>query len=66
MGLMGRCDIILRLPGYSKGGDLEVEQATEQGQPVYHSIEELLLSEEGDFDGLQLAGIGVFPEQEKH
>ena len=59
MGLMGRCDIILRLPGYSKGGDLEVEQATEQGQPVYHSLEELLESEEGDFNGLQLADIVI-------
>ena len=35
------CDCILRLPGISKGADLEVEYANKIGIPVYYSIDEL-------------------------
>lgn len=34
-------DALLRLPGESKGADMEVARANEIGVPVYHSIEEL-------------------------
>lgn len=36
-----RCDALLRLPGYSKHGDLEVDFAMRHFIPVYRSIEEL-------------------------
>ena len=36
-----QCDALLRLPGYSKHGDLEVEYARQHFIPVYYSIEEL-------------------------
>lgn len=39
------CDCILRLPGESKGADIEVAKAKELGMPVYNSVEELLESE---------------------
>ena len=63
MGLMGRCDIVLRLPGHSKGGDQETEAATANGQPVYHSLEELLGCEQGDLDGISLAGSDLQPQE---
>jgi len=36
------CDAVLRLPGESKGADLECERAKELGIPVYYSINNLL------------------------
>jgi hypothetical protein len=36
------CDVLLRLPGESKGADMEVEKAKEYGIPVCNSIKELL------------------------
>jgi hypothetical protein len=35
------CDCVLRLPGESKGADMEVERATENKIPVFSSIQEL-------------------------
>ena len=36
------CDVILRLPGESKGADIEVQKAKELNKPVVYSIDELL------------------------
>jgi hypothetical protein len=36
------CDVLLRLPGASKGADREVERACERGIPVYHSLDALI------------------------
>jgi hypothetical protein len=36
-----RCNCLLRLPGESKGADMEVEFAKENGIPVYYSMKEL-------------------------
>ena len=38
------CDCVLRLPGESKGADVEVERAKELGIPVYYSISDLVMS----------------------
>ncbi len=35
-------DLLLRLPGESKGADMEVKHATELGIPVYHSVQEII------------------------
>ena len=35
------CDIVLRLPGESKGADLEVETANKAGIPISYSISEI-------------------------
>ena len=35
------CDALLRLPGKSRGADLEVALANEIGIPVYESIEDI-------------------------
>lgn len=35
------CDVLLRLPGKSKGGDREVAHAIKMGVPVVYSIDEL-------------------------
>lgn len=35
------CHCVLRLPGESKGADLEEKFARRQGKPVFYSIEEL-------------------------
>jgi len=37
-----RCDVVLRLPGASKGGDREVAFAESIGVPVLRSVEEVL------------------------
>lgn len=42
MEWLERCDCILRLPGESRGADVEVERACELGLPVFYSVEELL------------------------
>lgn len=36
------CDYLLRLPGESKGADMEVAHARKLGIPVFYSIEQLL------------------------
>jgi len=36
-----QCDAVLRLPGESKGADVEVRFAEENDIPVYHSLFEL-------------------------
>ena len=41
MVLLRRCDALLRLPGESRGADLEVSMAGEWGIPVAHSYAEL-------------------------
>ena len=37
-----RCDAVLRLPGESKGADVEVKYANKIGKPVYYSLKEFL------------------------
>ena len=39
--LIERCDAVLRLPGASRGADLDVARARELGIPVFTDIEEL-------------------------
>lgn len=39
---VGRCDAVLRLPGKSKGADMEVERAEELGLPVFYDTGALL------------------------
>lgn len=36
-----KCDCLLRLPGESKGADIEVEHAHEKGIPVFYEIDDL-------------------------
>jgi hypothetical protein len=40
------CDVLLRLPGPSNGADEEVEYAATIGQPVFHSVRELVAAME--------------------
>lgn len=40
--LIRRCDALLRLPGESKGADMEVALARQLGMPVFYSINEML------------------------
>jgi hypothetical protein len=39
--LLGCCDAVLRIPGGSRGADLDVARALELGLPVYRAINEL-------------------------
>jgi hypothetical protein len=39
MQLMFRCDVVYRMKGESKGGDLEVEEARKAGIPVFFEDE---------------------------
>jgi hypothetical protein len=39
--LLERCDAVLRIPGDSRGADLDVERARQRGLPVYFSIDDL-------------------------
>lgn len=39
--LLTRCDAVLRLPGASRGADMDVARAQTLGLPVYHHIDEL-------------------------
>jgi hypothetical protein len=41
MEWLRRCHCVLRLPGESKGADLEVAEANKMGMPVFHSVEQL-------------------------
>ncbi len=40
--IVSRCDALLRLPGESKGADLEVTHALTRGVPVFWCVEDLL------------------------
>jgi hypothetical protein len=37
-----RCDAVLRLPGPSRGADLEVEEFCRLGRPVFATVEEVI------------------------
>ena len=39
--LLAKCDAVLRIPGASRGADLECDLAREMGKPVYLSIDEV-------------------------
>jgi hypothetical protein len=39
--LLQRCDAVLRLPGASRGADMDVASARALGLPVYFSLEEI-------------------------
>lgn len=39
--LLDRCDAVLRLPGASRGADMDVARARERGIPVYFDINEI-------------------------
>lgn len=39
---VGRCDVLVRLPGESPGADREVARARELGRPVFHGVDEFL------------------------
>lgn len=39
---LGRCDVLVRLPGKSSGADREVALARESGIPVFDSVEKLI------------------------
>lgn len=38
---VAKCDALLRIPGESKGADMEVKCARQRGIPVFYDIEEL-------------------------
>ncbi len=39
--LLERCDAVLRIPGESRGADLDVARARELGIPVYATVDEI-------------------------
>lgn len=39
--LLQRCDAVLRIPGASRGADMDVARAQALGLPVYHRVEDL-------------------------
>jgi hypothetical protein len=41
--LLARCDAVLRLPGESRGADMDVAKARARGLPVVHHVDELPL-----------------------
>jgi hypothetical protein len=43
--LLGMCDAVLRIPGDSRGADLECELALSLGKPVYSSVDDIPLLE---------------------
>lgn len=38
-----RCDYLVRLPGESKGADMEVKHALEVGTPVFYGMDEFVI-----------------------
>jgi hypothetical protein len=46
--LLARCDAVLRIPGESRGADMDVARARALGLPVYADASELPLCEAGD------------------
>jgi len=51
LGWLAACDVLLRLPGESKGADVEVQKARRLGLPVFYDAEALLLWWEDAKDG---------------
>ena len=43
--LLARCDAVLRLPGESRGADMDVARARARGLPVVHDVDELPLQQ---------------------
>jgi hypothetical protein len=41
--LLERCDAVLRIPGESRGADLDVERARGLGLSIYHHVDEIPL-----------------------
>jgi hypothetical protein len=41
--LLKRCDAVMRLPGASRGADMDVARAQAMGLPIYHHMDELPL-----------------------
>ena len=39
--LLSRCDAVLRIPGASRGADMDVAHARELGLPVFTSVDEI-------------------------
>jgi hypothetical protein len=39
---LDKCNIVLRLPGFSAGADREVEYAKDHGKKVYYNLPELM------------------------
>lgn len=39
--LLEKCDAVLRIPGQSKGADIEMEKAREMGKTIFMSFEEI-------------------------
>jgi hypothetical protein len=39
--LLARCDAVLRIPGDSRGADLDVQRAGELGLPIYRHVDEI-------------------------
>jgi hypothetical protein len=39
--LIERCDAVLRLPGNSRGADMDVARARERGLPIYRALAEI-------------------------
>ena len=46
--LLARCDAVLRLPGASRGADMDVAKARARGLPVFYHVEELPLRQPRD------------------
>ena len=44
--LLARCDAVLRLPGASRGADMDVERARARGLPVVYDVNELPLRQQ--------------------
>lgn len=42
MEWLSKCDTVIRLPGDSRGADMEVKAAAERGIPVYQGLEAFL------------------------
>lgn len=43
--LLEKCDAVLRIPGASKGADMDVKIAAERGLKIYYSLEEIPIAE---------------------
>ncbi|NRB49684.1 MAG: DUF4406 domain-containing protein [Saprospiraceae bacterium] len=43
--LLEKCDAVLRIPGASKGADMDVKIAAERGLKIYYSLEEIPTAE---------------------
>ena len=39
--LISRCDAILRIPGESRGADLDIEEGKKRGLSIYYGLEEI-------------------------